>query len=310
MGSTRSLKELLKPADCADRANGDDEKSPEEILASIVWSRAGESFRTADEVMPTLPAGRYQADSSMFGGVFLRGIPGESREETYFLDGGVYQQVGAEVSKFISSRQKYRENGIMHRRGILLYGPPGCGKSCIMEGVQEYVIEQGGVVLQLGSMSDNKGVLRMLAAIEPERLVMIAIDELDSFMDNHSTEEVLGLLDGTLVPNTMSVLVVATTNHLNRLEDRCYRPGRIDLVIEVPFPNEETRKSYLSSLKVVPDGEIESLVTMTEGLSLADIKEVVVSSYILGLCSAEERVKYVNRVLYNKADDAEEKELE
>jgi SpoVK/Ycf46/Vps4 family AAA+-type ATPase len=290
-------------------ANGEENQdAQEEAISGTVWSKAGTSYRAADDVMSILPSGKYQASSSMFGGVFLSEVSSTVREATYFLEGGVYSQVGAEVSKFVSSAQKYRDNGIQHRRGILLYGPPGCGKSCILEGIQEYVVEQGGVVVHPGDMSETLGVLRMIAAVEPDRLVVIPIDEMDSLAENVNTEKLLGMLDGSLIPSSLSVFILCTTNYLDRLQDRFYRPGRMDLVIEVESPTVETRKSYLTHLTVVPPEDIARLSEITEGLSLADIKEVVVSSYILGLCTAEERVAYVQKLLYNRGEAGSEAE--
>lgn len=275
----------------------------ENLLRGSLWGKSRDTYKSVDQVYETLPPGKYQADSNMFSGSFLREVSSEAREDPFFLKGEVYRKVGEEVSKFVNSRQKYLDNGFAHRRGILLYGPPGCGKSCIMEGLAEYLVSIGGVVVPLGCLDDTRNSLEMISSVEPGRLVMIPIEEIDSVQRAYSDDAFLGLLDGTHTPNSLSILIVATTNHFRSLDSRVYRPGRFDLCIEVGFPDDDVRRSYLESLKMVPADRIEEAVAGTDGLSLADTKEAVVSSYVLGLCTLEERVKYIRVVMYGDTDE-------
>lgn len=100
----------------------------------------------------------------------------------------------------------------------------------------------------------------------------------------------LDFLDGKLSINHH--VVVATTNNTEDIPDAFLRPSRLDLKIEIPLPSDEIRKEYFIK-KNVPEKDIEELVKLSDKLSLADLKEIYTSIYLLDYTMQEaiEKIK-------------------
>ena len=90
--------------------------------------------------------------------------------------------------------------------------------------------------------------------------------------------ELLDFLDGKT--HLDHHVVIATTNNTQVIPDTFLRPSRIDLKIEIPLPCENTRKEYFEH-KNVPSADIAELVEKSDKFSLADLKELYISIYLL-----------------------------
>jgi ATP-dependent 26S proteasome regulatory subunit len=87
-------------------------------------------------------------------------------------------------------------------------------------------------------------------------------------------------------------VIITTTNDTTKLPDSFLRPSRLDLKIEIPMPNEIIRKEFFE-FKGVPKNDIDFLAKETENCSLADLKEIYTTIYVLdySLSEAIEKVK-------------------
>ena len=103
-------------------------------------------------------------------------------------------------------------------------------------------------------------------------------------------QEFLQILDG-IANDRPGLLFLATTNHLDELEPRVYRPSRFDLLIEVGMPDKKTREVYVRRLCEKFNTKYNSkFVTLTDGLSFAALKEIIISCLVLDK-KIEEMVK-------------------
>src|SRR5205814_9509954 len=102
-----------------------------------------------------------------------------------------------------------------HRRGYVLYGPHGCGKSSIVRQVSEDVVQRDGVVRLCGAPAVLTRGLVVLRRIEPLRPVVCVLEDIDAIVAAHGDEELLSLLDGE--SQVDHVLNVATTNYPEQL---------------------------------------------------------------------------------------------
>jgi len=99
---------------------------------------------------------------------------------------------------------------------------------------------------------------------------------LENYLDK--PEVILDFMDGK--SNLNNHVFITTSNDLSEIPDTYIRPSRIDYRIEIPLPDSETRKEYFTNMKV-PENDLGYLVTNTENFSLADLKELWISIYIL-----------------------------
>jgi len=186
-------------------------------------------------------------------------------------------------------------------RGILLFGPPGCGKTMLaaavaneVEGVFFYVDAASIMSKWLGEAEKNVARLfkkaRELA--KEGKPVIIFIDEIDALLGvftgevggevrvrNQFLKEMDGLQDKSF---TYHVYVIGATNKPWKLDEAFIR--RFQKRIYIPPPDFKARlelfKLYTSKIRLAPDVDLEELAKRTEGYSSSDIKDIVQAAYM------------------------------
>ncbi|GAA5851775.1 hypothetical protein JCM8547_001206 [Rhodosporidiobolus lusitaniae] len=167
------------------------------------------------------------------------GRPREKRLlKSVVLDEGVKERVVNDVKAFMGRGKWYSERGIPYRRGYLLYGPPGSGKSSFIQalaGSLDYNI----CVLNLSERGLTDDKLNHLLANAPERSIVLLEDIDAAFSKRQQTGEagfngsvtfsgLLNALDGVASSTSQRILFL-TTNHLEKLDPALIRAGRVDL---------------------------------------------------------------------------------
>lgn len=195
------------------------------------------------------------------------------------IKGGVVDEIIKEVESFWKKKDDYKKYGFLHKRGILMHGAPGIGKTMTICQIIEGIVKRGGVVLLCEDADMTSHAITMIRKLEPERQIVVIYEDIDSLMNRNGESSMLQLLDGYNQVDT--ILQIATTNYLNRLPERITnRPRRFDTVVEVFPPNAEERHQFLAK-KLVYGENIEEVVTATEGLSYAALTEVIISVFVL-----------------------------
>jgi SpoVK/Ycf46/Vps4 family AAA+-type ATPase len=259
----------------------DEEVDMEELLASpLKWRHNEGMFHvTMDaKTIKRLPAGCYETEMGM-AGPFVN-VVDLKQEELIPFKSGPCNQIVEEVDKFWRLEKRYAKLGLPYRRGVLMYGPPGTGKSGIVRLVGQKLIEQDGLVMIVKCASTFTSFIPLLNKLEPERKLVIVLEDLERLLLRQE-QTYLQLLDG-IASDRPGMLFLATTNHLDELEPRVYRPSRFDLLIEVGMPNKATREVYVRRLCEKFGTKYNSkFVTLTDGLSFAALKEIIISCLVL-----------------------------
>lgn len=170
------------------------------------------------------------------------GYPRRKRPiESVVLDKGISERLVKDVKEFTDNPHWYMDRGIPYRRGYLLYGPPGCGKSSYitaLAGSLDYSI----CVLNLSERGLSDDRLNHLLAVAPEQSIILLEDIDAAFMSRDLAAEnpsvyagmgrltlsgLLNALDG--VASAEARIIFMTTNYLQRLDPALIRPGRVDV---------------------------------------------------------------------------------
>lgn len=196
------------------------------------------------------------------------------------FEGGLADAIFREINNFWKKEKVFKKVGFLHRRGYLLYGPQGQGKSALVRQILNSVVKDGGVVFHCGSPTAFEKGLVAFRQVEPERPLVCVFEDIDAIIKRYGEEEILSILDGA---NQIDrVLNVATTNYPEYLDKRIVsRPRRFDRVYKIYPPDEKVRRKYLS-LKLTVGHNIEEWIKATAGLSFAGLTEVVISVVCLG----------------------------
>ncbi len=235
-----------------------------------------------------LPPGAYDVRHDDMMGTIFTAEPYDN-DKPIGLEGTTLE-ILAEIKNFLGKRQVYKKFGFSHKRGYLLHGPPGCGKSTFLRQLQtDFVGQFGGLVLT-GDPILGTEELRAKGDIRP---ILMLAEDIERYLSSFE-ERVLEFLDGAAKLDNF--VIVATTNFLDKIPARIKnRPSRIDRVVEVGYPPESARYGYLAALGVELVNARE-IAQMTAGLSMAHLKEIVIATHCLNqpLEEAVERMRELN----------------
>jgi len=231
-----------------------------------------------------LPSGYYSLQMDQKGNIYA-----SARNFIYddYIDLPIkeYKEILKDIDKFWSIKDKFKEYGFVFKRGILIHGKQGLGKSFLINGVIKDVIEKReGIVFSLYNYRDL-GVFHeffrdQFRHIEPERPVVVVIEDIDGLCRDKSVEtELINMLDG--VEHSSNVVYLATTNNIDQLEERITNPpSRFDRRYHIQAPTKEVRKVFIEA-KMKKDDlakiDVDEWVEKTEGFNLAHIKELIIS---------------------------------
>lgn len=210
-------------------------------------------------------------------------LPGRPSLEAFFNE---------YVVDIIRNEQKYSRVGISFPSAIVLYGPPGCGKTFAVERLAEFLewpcfkIDSGTIGSPYIHATSRK-IGEIFDEATRNSLSIIVIDEMDAFLSDrsaetsgtHHAEEVAEFLQRIPEASRKRVLVIAMTNRLDVVDPALLRRGRFDHIIEVGMPSaEEVREllsSLLSGLPLSNNVDLSVLAKRLAGHPLSDVAFVV-----------------------------------
>lgn len=189
--------------------------------------------------------------------------------------------------------QLFEKGGVTPPKGILLVGPPGCGKTLIAKAVAtesqtNFISVKGPALMSKWVGESEKGMREIFQKARQAAPCIVFFDEIDALVptrsagssDSHVSERILSQflaeLDG--IDELRGVLVLGATNRLDMLDAAVLRPGRFDQIVEMTMPGVGDRAEifgvHLRHKPLSGDISCEELAARTDGFSGADIAAV------------------------------------
>ncbi len=230
----------------------------------------------------------------------------------------VKQQLKEAVEWPIKHPEIFRKMGIKPPKGILLVGPPGCGKTLLAKAVAKeseanFISIKGPEVLSKWVGESERAIREVFRRARQASPAIVFFDEIDAIASTRGrdisgvTEKVVAQMltemDG--LEELSDVVVIAATNRPDIIDPALLRPGRFDRIIVVPPPDKKARleifKIHTKKMPLAKDVDLEKLAEMTEGYSGADIeavcREAALSALRENLKAKEVKMKHFEEVL-------------
>lgn len=185
----------------------------------------------------------------------------------------------------ITHTELVRSLGVPTKRGILLYGRYGTGKSMTSTVAADLATENGWTFILAERADELADVLRLAREYAPAVVFCEDIDRVMSGDRSMDMDEVLNIIDG-VESKSAEIMVVLTTNHVDNINQAMLRPGRLDAVIEVRAPDavaaERLMRQYSRSL-IDPGEDISAAAALLDDEIPAVIQEVVERSKLAAI---------------------------
>lgn len=204
------------------------------MLDKIISGRNGDTLR-----MYTI-----HGDSSEKSNISFRSLYQDMEDRdmsTIFMEDGVIEKITSHIDKFLANQDLYKGRGIIYKTGILLYGEPGTGKTSLIKALATKYHRD--LILVDMSTFEHIGLETFVHSINiDDRKYIIALEDIDCVIANRENKDIdkdekkivnklLQFLDSNSSPN--DVIFIASTNHIELLDEALLREGRFDIRAEI-----------------------------------------------------------------------------
>lgn len=242
------------------------------------------------DVVTSIPPGTYTLGYSDGTGIFLQKDTA-NLDELIDLPIPVLKDIVEDITSFWEKRERYEKYKFNYKRGILLHGPAGCGKSYAINILTDLIVNKHkGTVINLKNRDHLSWFVSFIPThfrrIEKNTPLIVIIEDVEGFTEGSTATEslLLNVLDG--VSQVDNVVFLATTNYPEKLKDRfTNRPSRFDRLHYFGLPSDEVRKYYFEKKIKKTDRkniDIKKWVKGSEGLTVSHLRELLVSTVIMG----------------------------
>lgn len=191
----------------------------------------------------------------------------------------------------LKDKEKAEKYHLAAPNGMVLYGPPGCGKTYFAQKFAEesgfnYRLVNGSDLGSVYIHGTQMNIAEIFKDAEKSAPTIICFDEFDSFVPSRGidlsasrAEEVNEFLSQLNNCSQRGIFIIGTTNRLDMIDPAVLRRGRIDMKVEIPAPDAETRRQlftlYMKGRPQEEDIDIDRLAQLTDGYASSDIAYLV-----------------------------------
>jgi len=263
-----------------------EESKDEEKEAPAVWATRGKNYTAVVDTTlnKQLPSGVYRIEFERRFDEYVFKPCVVNSDELYTFTNNISNQIIEEVNKFWDKEKLYAANKLIHKRGILLAGPAGTGKSALITLIIKELLKKDGLIFLINSVRElndyYNSIKSIVRKVEPSRPIITIIEDVDKILRNLDGDDspLLDLLDGK--NSSDHILTILTSNDTTSLSKALLRPSRIDLQFELNYPSELTRKEFLV-YKGLSEDMAQTYAEKSDGMSFADLKEIFISTQVL-----------------------------
>ncbi|XP_063681972.1 transitional endoplasmic reticulum ATPase-like [Bolinopsis microptera] len=222
---------------------------------------------------------------------------------------GVKRELQELVQYPVEHPEKYLKFGMQPSKGVLFYGPPGCGKTLLAKAIANecqanFISIKGPEMLTMWFGESEANIREVFDKARQASPCVLFFDELDSIAKSRGggagdaggaadrvINQILTEMDG--MGAKKNVFIIGATNRPDIIDGAIMRPGRLDQLIYIPLPDEESRisilKANLRKSPIAGDVDLYHIAKVTKGFSGADLTEICQRACKLAIREAIEK---------------------
>ena len=249
------------------------------VARSFFEAVCGHKDEVVDEVL-VFEGGKWAASGKLFRQI------GGTTFDNLILPEKLKADLQADAARFFASRAAYAKHGVPWKRGLLLLGPPGNGKTHAIKALINATSHPCLYIKTFDSdcWEEKTGVRRVFERARAASPCLLVLEDLDSLVSAENRSFFLNEMDG--FAENAGILTIATTNHPDKLDPAILdRPSRFDRKYHFGLPARPERLAYIGrwdrsldpEARLTPEAEAEA-ADRTDGFSFAYLKELCLSS--------------------------------
>jgi transitional endoplasmic reticulum ATPase len=256
-------------------------------------------------------------------------VPNVTWEDIGGLE-GVKRELRETVQYPVEHPEKFKKFGMSPSKGVLFYGPPGCGKTLLAKAIANecqanFISIKGPELLTMWFGESEANVREIFDKARQAAPCVLFFDELDSIARARGSSsgdaggagdrvinQILTEMDG--MGAKKNVFIIGATNRPDIIDPAILRPGRLDQLIYIPLPDPPSRiailRANLKNSPIAKDVDLEFLAEKTNGFSGADLTEICQRACKLAIRESIEKDIEIQRARQEKGAEAMETEEE
>lgn len=198
------------------------------------------------------------------------------------LPRGLAEEIRSNVEGFFAGVDNYRRLGLPFRRGLLLTGPPGCGKTLTISALANNVKATFIGVLPRSDV-DDQCVERAFDWAVMHAPAVVVLEDLDKLLESRECSLAHFLRTVDVLKPASGILIIATSNAPEKLDQALlHRPSRFDRIWKFPLPRYEQRLALLRKRggTFFSEGAMEEAARKSDSFSMAYVQEIVVNTLL------------------------------
>jgi hypothetical protein len=265
------------------------------------WAKVGRGFRRVDDIRKELTPGFYVATETMSGPIL---IPFQvTNDDILDLPGEKTESILKAINSFYEAEETFKALNFLHKRGMILKGQPGTGKSVVaFKAGRDLIQKQAGIVIYATDPYAMESNARDIREVQPNAKILNTIEDIDMMVAMYGERKLTAFLDGE--SSIGGIFSLAITNDDRILSTRLTaRPSRFDITETVGVMGKAARVSFLQqkATSLTPE-QIELWADKTEDYTVPMLKELMIM-VLAYMYSLDDSIARINKTFKSRITD-------